>query len=130
MGAGQSNETTPEATVKTSYYELIGVTRQATDDEIKKTYRKKALELHPDRNFGNEQEATRIFADIQAAYEVLSDPQERAWYDSHESAILRGDDGAGGEEHSYENVRVTSADDLARVVRKFNSHVEFTDTLF
>lgn len=129
MGQSQSNgaaAASPE--VKTSYYELLNVTRQSTDDEIKKAYRRKALELHPDRNFGNEEAATKTFAEIQAAYEVLSDPQERAWYDSHESAILRGDDAGDADGvPTYENVRITTADDLARMLRKFNSNVEFTD---
>ncbi|WPG98736.1 Hypothetical protein R9X50_00153000 [Acrodontium crateriforme] len=129
MGQSQSNgaqASDPE--VKTSYYELLNVTRQSTDDEIKKAYRRKALELHPDRNFGNEEAATKTFAEIQAAYEVLSDPQERAWYDSHESAILRGDDVSDADGvPSYEDVRITTADDLARMLRKFNSNVEFTD---
>lgn len=130
MGAGQSSSAGagPAAEVKTSYYELLGVSRQATEDEIKKAYRRKALELHPDRNYGNEENATKLFAEIQAAHEVLSDPQERAWYDSHESAILRGDD-VDDEEGvpTYENVRATTADDLARMVRKFNSGVDFSD---
>jgi DnaJ family protein A protein 5 len=129
MGAGQSSGSgEAEVEVKASYYELLGVARQATDDEVKKAYRRKALELHPDRNYGNEENATRTFADVQAAYEVLSDPQERAWYDSHESAILRGDNGQGGNDTpSYQNVPITTADDLARLVRKFNSNVEFSD---
>lgn len=130
MGASQSSERDAgEQVVKTSYYELLGVERQATDDEIKKAYRRKALELHPDRNYGNEEEATRIFSEVQAAYGVLSDPQERAWYDSHESAILRGDDGAGPDEApAYQNIRITTADDLARMVRKFNTNVKFDDS--
>ena len=131
MGAGQSSGSRDagEQVVKTSYYELLGVERHATDDEIKKAYRRKALELHPDRNYGAEENATRIFSEVQAAYEVLSDPQERAWYDSHESAILRGDDGAGPDEApAYQNIRITTADDLARMVRKFNTNVKFDDS--
>lgn len=130
MGAGQSSSTggAPPQQVKTSYYELLGVERQATDDQIKKAYRRKALELHPDRNHGNEESATQLFSEIQAAYEILSDPQERAWYDSHESSILRGDDPGGDEAPTYQNIRVTTADDLARMVSKFNSKVEYTDS--
>ena len=131
MGAGQSSgrdAAGEDVETSTSYYELLGIEGQATDDEIKKAYRKKALELHPDRNYGNEGAATKTFAEVQAAYEVLSDPQERAWYDSHESAILRGDDRSGQDEApTYSNVRITTADDLARMVRKFNSNVEFSD---
>ncbi|KAK6005735.1 hypothetical protein QM012_007377 [Aureobasidium pullulans] len=135
MGAGQSStsgaqEAAPEAQ-KTGYYTLLGIERDATEDEMKKAYRRKALELHPDRNYGNIESATALFAEVQSAYEVLSDPQERAWYDSHETQILRGDDpttgGAGGGEYEYGNVKMTSAEDLARMLRKFNSGVEFTD---
>jgi DnaJ family protein A protein 5 len=133
MGAGQSSGGGVSAAaglqdVKTSYYDLLGIARQATEDEIKKAYRRKALELHPDRNYGDEEAATKTFAEVQAAYEVLSDPQERAWYDSHETAILRGDDPADGAAPSYDNVKITTADDLARLVRKFNSNVEFSDS--
>ncbi|KAF2169614.1 hypothetical protein M409DRAFT_20028 [Zasmidium cellare ATCC 36951] len=133
MGQSQSSGGGSTATggsqdVKTSYYVLLGVERTATEDEIKKAYRRKALELHPDRNYGNEEDATRLFAEIQSAYEVLSDPQERAWYDSHESAILRGDDGGEAGAPTYEDVRVTTADDLARMVSKFNRNVEFSDS--
>ncbi|KJY00340.1 DnaJ-domain-containing protein [Zymoseptoria brevis] len=135
MGASQSsdsNTSSSTTTQKTSYYELLGITRQATEVEIKKAYRRKALLLHPDRNHGNEEAATKTFAEVQAAYEVLSDPQERAWYDSHETAILRGDDDIGGDASagaapSFGSVRATTADDLARLVRKFNSNVEFSD---
>ncbi|KAK3617780.1 hypothetical protein LTR56_014955 [Elasticomyces elasticus] len=130
MGASQSSEggKAPAQGVKTSYYELLSIERQATEDEIKKAYRRKALELHPDRNYGNEEHATKVFAEVQAAYQVLSDPQERSWYDSHETAILRGDE-VGEEEGvpSFENVRITTADDLARLVGKFNSGIDFSD---
>lgn len=135
MGAGQSStsgaqEAAPEAQ-KTGYYTLLNIERDATEDEIKKAYRRKALELHPDRNYGNVESATALFAEVQSAYEVLSDPQERAWYDSHETQILRGDDpatgGAAAGEYEYGNVKMTSAEDLARLLRKFNSGVGFTD---
>ena len=94
---------------------------------IKKAYRRKALELHPDRNFGKEEEATQLFAEIQTAYDILSDPHERAWYDSHESAILRGAD--GGEEHHYDhNVRMTTAEDITLMLRKFHGKVDYSDS--
>ena len=114
---------------KTDYYDLLGVDRQATEDEIKKAYRRKALELHPDRNYGNVENATKVFAEVQSAYEVLSDPQERAWYDSHRDVLLRGDQGGQEttEEYSY-NIRMTTADEVLKFMMKFNSRMEFTDS--
>lgn len=74
--------------MKVCYYELLGVSRDATDIDLKKAYRKKALQYHPDKNPDNVEEATEIFASIRTAFEVLSDPQERAWYDDHREQIL------------------------------------------
>ncbi|KAI9724636.1 MAG: hypothetical protein M1828_003660 [Chrysothrix sp. TS-e1954] len=133
MGAGQSTSGSHSSlqqgqNVKVGYYELLSVDRQATDDEIKKAYRRKALELHPDRNFGDVERTTALFAEIQAAYEVLSDPQERAWYDSHEGAILNNVDvGEGGENRYERSVGITTADDIARLFGRFNGNVEFSD---
>ena len=132
MGQGQSSAgdiPTTEPAVKQDYYELLGVERTATDDEIKKAYRRKALELHPDRNHGNEEGATKLFAEIQGAYEVLADPQERAWYDSHRDVLLRGEDpsGAGGDEYSY-NMKLTTADEVLKLMMRFNKNVQYTDS--
>ncbi|KAI3339384.1 DnaJ domain-containing protein [Ustulina deusta] len=133
MGAEQSSTRGTTASdsspKKTDYYQLLGVDRTATDDEIKKAYRKKALELHPDRNFGDVDNATRKFAEAQAAYEVLSDPQERAWYDSHSDAILRGDDPADFDAApEYHNVRLTTADDIYILMGRFNKSVPLDDS--
>ncbi|KAF9731649.1 hypothetical protein PMIN06_004313 [Paraphaeosphaeria minitans] len=130
MGAQQSTaggDASEGVHVKTSYYELLGVERSAADDEIKKAYRRKALELHPDRNYGDVERTTALFADISTAYEVLSDPQERAWYDAHEGDILRGGDGDGGDHYEY-NMKVTTAEDISRMMGKFRSNVDFTDS--
>ncbi|TQN66677.1 DnaJ-like protein subfamily C member 21 [Colletotrichum shisoi] len=125
-GRGQGED--PSQPVKTCYYELLGVQRDATDDEIKKSYRRRALELHPDRNLNDVQNATRRFAEIQAAYEVLSDPQERSWYDSHREAILRGADPDSDDRNpEYNDVKLTSTDDIFSLIRRFNSTVPFTD---
>jgi len=62
---------------------------------------------------------------VQSAYEVLSDPQERAWYDSHRDAILRNDD--LGEEHFEHNIRLTSASDIIALMSRFTKRVPFTD---
>jgi DnaJ homolog subfamily A member 5 len=67
-----------------------------------------------------------LFAEIQTAYEVLSDTQERAWYDSHEAAILRGGD--GGEEHYEHNVRVMTADDITAMMSKFHGRIDYSDS--
>ena len=134
MGAGQSAESGSRQAqeAKTSYYELLGLERSATDDEIKKAYRRKALSLHPDRNYGNEEAATSEFAAVQSAYEVLSDPQERAWYDSHEDAILRDIDPTAGSADGgagYEaSVGLTTADDVTRLIRKFHGGVTYDDS--
>ncbi|XP_077050254.1 dnaJ homolog subfamily C member 21 isoform X2 [Siphateles boraxobius] len=77
------------------HYEVLGVKKDASDDELKKAYRKLALKWHPDKNLDNADEAAEQFKLIQAAYDVLSDPQERAWYDNHREALLKG--GVSGE---------------------------------
>ncbi|KAJ4013219.1 hypothetical protein NW752_006494 [Fusarium irregulare] len=133
MGAQQSSESSntggPAPVAKTCYYELLSVERSATDDEIKKAYRRKALELHPDRNYNDVENATRRFAQVQTAYEILSDPQERAWYDSHRDAILSGQDAQdnGGNPTTFRNVRLTSAEEIMSLIRKFNAAVPFDD---
>ncbi|KAF1920347.1 hypothetical protein BDU57DRAFT_11737 [Ampelomyces quisqualis] len=132
MGAGQSTGGGEHAggggEVKTSYYELLGVERTASQEELKKAYRKKALELHPDRNHGDTERTTALFAEVQTAYEVLSDDQERAWYDAHERDILRGGSGEGAtEDHYHGNMRMTTEHDLTRTMGRFRSNVDFSD---
>lgn len=70
------------------YYEILCIDQGASQDEIKKAYRQQALQHHPDKNQHRIAEATAYFAQLQKAYEVLSDPQERAWYDRHRDSIL------------------------------------------
>lgn len=96
---------------------------------IRRAYKRKALELHPDRNINDVQNATRKFAEVQTAYEVLSDPQERAWYDSHRDAILRGDpDGDSSSPYEHNNQRVTTTEELYSLMGRFNTSVPFDDS--
>ncbi|MBL8976907.1 MAG: molecular chaperone DnaJ [Gemmatimonadetes bacterium] len=76
------------------YYDLLGLERGATEADIKKAYRKRAMELHPDRNPSPDAEAQ--FKEITEAYEVLKDPDKRARYDRYGKAGLGGSGGAAG----------------------------------
>ncbi|MBI1395337.1 MAG: molecular chaperone DnaJ [Betaproteobacteria bacterium] len=67
---------------KRDYYEVLGVNRDASDDDIKKAYRRLAMKHHPDRNPDNA-DSEALFKEAKEAYEVLSDPQKRAAYDSY-----------------------------------------------
>jgi molecular chaperone DnaJ len=91
---------------KEDYYKLLEVTRNASEAEIKKSYRRMAMKYHPDRNSENPEEAEKKFKQIKEAYEVLSDPKKRASYDQFGHAGVdpnmggRGGFGAGGADFS------------------------------
>ncbi|KAI6779683.1 uncharacterized protein J7T54_007727 [Emericellopsis cladophorae] len=115
MGAQQSSDSSagpsnaPTVAERTCYYELLSIERDATEEEV--------------------EYATQRFAEVQTAYEVLSDPQERAWYDSHRDSILRGTEDTDNGSHptTYRNVRLTSTEDIHSLISKFNASVPFND---
>ena len=76
---------------KRDFYQILGVERTASADEIKKAYRKLALQFHPDRNPGNK-EAEEKFKEAAEAYEVLSDPTKRQRFDQYGHEGMRGTD--------------------------------------
>lgn len=78
------------------YYSILGVSKSATETDIKKAYRKLALQYHPDKNKGDKASEEK-FKEVTKAYEVLSDPQKRQTYDQFgEAAFQQGGPGAGG----------------------------------
>jgi len=84
---------------KRDFYEILGVVKNASDEDIKKAYRKLAMKHHPDRNQGdNAKEAEAKFKELKEAYEMLSDPQKRAAYDQHGHAGVDPNMRGGGAE--------------------------------
>ncbi|KDN53410.1 ChaC-domain-containing protein [Tilletiaria anomala UBC 951] len=91
------------------YYALLSIDQDADEATIRKAYRKLALQHHPDKNPGQEEESNRRFHLIQAAYEVLSDPQERAWYDNHKDDVFEDDDDENISDAAFEDLRTGKA---------------------
>ena len=81
--------------MKEDFYDILGISRDASAAEIKKAYRKKAIEYHPDKNPGDA-EAEAMFKKAAEAYEVLSDPNKKARYDQYGHQAFEGGGFGGG----------------------------------
>lgn len=88
---------------KRDYYEVLGVSKTATADEIKKAYRQKAIQFHPDKNPGNK-EAEEKFKEAAEAYEILSSPEKRQRYDQFGHKGVGGNAGFGGHDMSMDDI--------------------------
>src|ERR1039458_203118 len=80
------------------FYATLEVERSASDDDIKQSYRRLAMQYHPDKNAGSK-ESEEKFKELSEAYDVLRDPQKRAAYDRYGEEGLRGGGGRGGFHH-------------------------------
>ena len=88
---------------KRDFYEILGVSKTATADEIKKAYRQKAIQFHPDKNPGNK-EAEEKFKEAAEAYEILSNPEKRQRYDQYGHKGVGNNQGFGGHDMSMDDI--------------------------
>ncbi len=100
----KSGRTILASNVKRDYYEILGVARGATDQEIKSAYRKLALQFHPDRN-PNNPDAEEKFKEASEAYAILADSDKRAMYDRFGHAGVGSTGGGGFEGNSVPGFR-------------------------
>ncbi|CAI5661272.1 unnamed protein product [Oreochromis niloticus] len=101
------------------YYQVLGVRKDASADDIKKAYRKLALRWHPDKNPENKEEAEKKFKELSEAYEVLSDANKRSIYDRYGKEGLTGSNGGRGAhfhngEHFHEPFTFRNPEDVFR----------------
>lgn len=88
---------------KRDFYEILGVSKNASAEEIKKAYRQKAIQFHPDKNPGNK-EAEEKFKEAAEAYEILSNPEKRQRYDQFGHSGMNGNAGFGGHDMSMDDI--------------------------
>ena len=110
---------------KKDYYDILGVNKNASDEELKKAFRKKAKQYHPDANPDNKKEAEKKFKEVNEAYEVLSDPQKRQMYDRFGTAdpsqagFGGGPFGGGNGYYSYSTSDFGDFGDLGDIFSSF-----------
>ncbi len=109
---------------KRDYYEVLGVDKNATPEQIKKAYRKKAIEYHPDRNPGNK-EAEEKFKEAAEAYDVLSDEKKKQLYDQYGHAMGPAGFGGQGGGGYYESSGFDINDILNRFAQEFGGGFDF-----
>lgn len=112
---------------KRDYYELLGINRQASAEEIKKAYRKLAMKYHPDRNQGDAK-AEQMFKEVSEAYEVLSDPDKRRKYDQYGHEGLKSTFGPGGFDFSRDFTHASDLQDILGSI--FGNSGSIFDELF
>ncbi|XP_070795535.1 dnaJ homolog subfamily B member 6-like [Pituophis catenifer annectens] len=107
-----------------NYYEVLGVSRSASADDIKKAYRQLALKVHPDKNPGNQEAAEKKFVEISKAYEVLSDTKKRDAYDQSSKKKLNEKKPSGGQGR-VGNVQRSGHGDKGRRTRQADPEFSF-----
>ena len=84
------------------FYKILGVERDASENELKKAYRKLAMKWHPDKNPDKQEQAEKKFKEVSEAYEVLTDPKKKEIYDRYgEDGLQDGFGGSGGGAHGF-----------------------------
>jgi len=96
MPGGMGGHSDGEESDNNKYYEILGLDKSATQQQIKKSYRKLARQWHPDKHQDEQEKYHAKFQELQKAYEVLSDPEKKKLYDRYGEAGLRGGGGMGG----------------------------------